>query len=163
MTKNTLRDRVEQLKAYKALSALKFGPIANLRISKNIQMLEKEVGLLTEVRKSLSKIEGLSEYESVRTAICEEYCARKEDGSPIIINVDYAFPSAEVYATCTQKIVELNEKYSSVVKEKEAFELEYATLLNTVVDVPLQEVSISSCKSEFSADILEPIVDFLAE
>jgi hypothetical protein len=163
MTKNTLRDRVEQLKAYKALSTLKFGPIASLRIAKNIQMLEKEVDLLTEIRKSLSKIEKLSEYESSRVAICEEYSAKKEDGSPIIINGDYAFPSAEIYSVCTQKIAELNEMYSSTVKEKEAFELEYAALLNSVVEVSLQEVPMSSCKSEVSADILEPILDFLSE
>lgn len=163
MTEHTLRDRIEQLSAYRVLFTLKFSPIISLTIAKNIQMLLTEINPFEEAKKGISKIEGLEEYEKKRVAICEEYCAKTPEGAPAVHNNGYIFPTKEIYALADVQIQALNKEYPNVLEEKEHFDFEINVLLDSPVAVPLLEIDLSSCKEEIAPAVLFPLLGHIKE
>jgi len=121
--------------------------------NRTIENLTPEVTEIINARRS-----GIPEYEQFqqeRTQILEKYCARNDDGTPVVENEQYAFSDDGVRSAAEAEVATLSDKYKETLEARTKEIDVYNQIISESVEVDITKVTFDAFPKEISSDDLE--------
>lgn len=158
MLADQLANNLERLKSLK-------GAKFTYGILKNIDILEKEVKFIMETSKPS---EEFSTYDKARIALCELH-AKKDDKGEIVKKELQPGTGQFEYVIDTESIewkagiIELKEKYQTVIDARDQQLKEYNELLELDSTITLFQINLNDVPNEISLDLMKILKAFIKE
>lgn len=163
MNRYTRKQAIEMHNVFEMLSKVPFKPKTAVRIIRNLNMLKEAVQMMRFAAEQVNRIKDYAEYNAKRTEICTTLAAKKEDGSVIILDNKYAFPTQEIADQAEREVLVLSEQYKDAVNIQREYEEQVEVLLNEEVEYVLQTICIGDTETFFTPQQLLPIVDLIED
>ena len=149
------------LERLKNLKGAKF----NFCLLKNIDLLEKECKILQE---TVKPSEDFLAYDKARVTLCEEYCAKDENGgllkkenpqNPGQFEYDIDTKSQE----WTNAIDKLKQDNLSILTSRDEQIVQYNELLDAQSDIEFAKVKIDDVPNDITLELMKLIKSFIKE
>jgi len=163
MNRYTRKQAIEMHNIFEVLSKVPFKPKTAVRIIRNLTTLKEAVQIMRFAAEQVNRIKDYAEYNAKRTEICTTLAAKKEDGSVIIMDNRYAFPTQEIANQAEREVLVLSEQYKDAVNIQREYEEQVEFLLNEEVEYELLFINIGDTETFFTPQQLLPIVDLIED
>lgn len=130
----------------------------SFHVKRNIDLFKAEIQFINDLLDKLAVIvKSYAEYEKKRHDICEKYCDRNEDGSPLIINNNYTF-KPEHATLVMKKIDDLYKSNKSVIEQFKKEVLEIDKIMSESITISISPIPFERIPNDVSYVDFEALI-----
>lgn len=148
----------EIVNLFEALNGINLkGVKFNYSVSKNIELLKKEINSFKE---STKPSEEFAKYEKERTNLCVKHAEKDGKGKPIIENNEYKITNIEEFE---KEIAELKEKNKEAIEARQAQLKEFEEFLTKENTITLFKIKVADIPADITTKQLTSIISLIEE